>query len=272
MIIKATHPPVRILTIAGSDNSGGAGVQADIKTISALGGYAMSAITALTAQNTQGVAAVQLTPPEMVRAQMRAALEDIGVDAIKIGMLGDAFIAASVADVLHDVTAPIILDPVMVATSGDALLKDDAVQVLRSRLIPMARLITPNIPEAEALSGQKITNLRDQRAAAEALLSMGPKAVLIKGGHGDGDTLIDFLLWEKGEAVLESKRIETTSTHGTGCTLASALAVFLAQNLSLSDAVHLARRYVRGAIKNAPGFGAGHGPLDHGWINTGERL
>ncbi|MDQ7017536.1 MAG: bifunctional hydroxymethylpyrimidine kinase/phosphomethylpyrimidine kinase [Robiginitomaculum sp.] len=271
MIIKTTHPPVRILAIAGSDSSGGAGVQADIKTISALGGYAMSAITAITAQNTQGVEAVQLTPPELVRAQVRAVLEDVGVDAIKIGMLGDAFIAASVADVLHDVTVPIILDPVMVATSGDALLEDDAIQIIRSRLIPMARLITPNIPEAEALSGQKITNINTQRAAAEALLSMGPKAVLIKGGHGEGDILVDFLLWKKGEAVLESKRIETTSTHGTGCTLASALAVFLAQSLSLTDAVQLARRYVRGAIKNAPGFGAGHGPLDHGWINTGER-
>lgn len=267
-----TRPPVRILAIAGSDSSGGAGVQADIKTISALGGYALSAITAITAQSTQSVDAVQLTPPELVRAQVRAALEDIGVDAIKIGMLGDAFIAASIADVLHDVTAPIILDPVMVATSGDTLLKDDAIQILRARLIPMARLITPNIPEAEALSELKITGLHDQRAAAETLLAMGPGAVLIKGGHGEGDTLIDFLLWEKGEAVLESKRIETTNTHGTGCTLASAIAVFLAQQLSLTDAVRMARRYVRGAIKNAPGFGAGHGPLDHGWINTGERL
>ncbi|PHS23116.1 MAG: bifunctional hydroxymethylpyrimidine kinase/phosphomethylpyrimidine kinase [Robiginitomaculum sp.] len=262
--------PVRILSIAGSDSSGGAGIQADIKTICALGGYATTAITAITAQNTQGVAAVQMVPPDMVRAQIRAVLDDIGVDVIKIGMIGTGAITAAIADEIKALTMPIILDPVMVATSGATLLDKDAQDILRCDLLPLASVLTPNLPEAEALSGHSITSLDDVRSAAQTLLSMGPKAVLIKGGHGDGDTLIDFLLWEKGEAVLEGKRIKTTSTHGTGCTLSSALAVFLAQGLSLVDAVRRARKYVRGAIKNAPGFGAGHGPLDHNWMQSGD--
>ncbi len=262
-----TIKPVRVLSIAGSDSGGGAGVQADIKTISALGGYAMSAITAITAQNTVGVEAIHMVPPEMVQAQIRAIMDDIGVDTVKVGMLGNTAIANAVADVLKDVEVPIILDPVMVSSSGARLLDDKARDILRTRLFPMARLVTPNIPEAEALTGLSVTDLAEQRVAAEAILAMGAKAVLIKGGHGKGNNLADFLLWEKGEAVFESKRINTRHTHGTGCTLASAIAVFLAQNMSLIEAIRAARAYVRGAIKNAPGLGAGHGPLDHNWAN-----
>ncbi len=265
MTTQPDPPPVRVLSIAGSDSGGGAGVQADIKTVSALGGYAMTAITALTAQNTLGVDAVQLAPPKLVQKQIKAVLEDIGVDAIKIGMLGDAVIVGAVADTLHGVSVPLVLDPVIIATSGACLLDEGAIDVMRDRLIPMARLVTPNKPEAEALTGQSITGVAGQRAAAEVILAMGARAVLVKGGHGDEDILVDFLLWEKGEAVFESKRINTRHTHGTGCTLASAISVFLAQNMSLVEAVRAARAYVRGAIKNAPGFGHGHGPLNHGW-------
>ncbi len=268
---NASKQPVRVLSIAGSDSGGGAGIQADIKTISALGGYAMSAITAITAQNTISVTAVQTTPPKLVRAQIKAVLDDLGVDAIKIGMVGDAFVISAIADALAGINVPIILDPVMVASSGAALLPDDAVQILRDRLVPMARLITPNMPEAEALSGQNIITLNDQRVAAETILAMGPRAVLIKGGHGTGEKLTDFLLWDKGEAIFESRRIKTTQTHGTGCTLSSAIATLLAQGLSLSEAVRLARKYVRGAIEHAPGFGDGHGPLDHNWMQSGGR-
>ena len=260
--------PARILSIAGSDSSGGAGIQADIKTICALGGYAMTAITAITAQNTKGVDAVHRVAPEMVRAQIRAVLDDIGVDAIKIGMIGNGAIASVIAEEIKGFNVPIILDPVMVATSGASLLDADAQGILRDDLMPLARVLTPNLPEAEALSGQTIKTLDDVRRIAQTLLAMGPKAVLIKGGHTDGDTLVDFLLWENGEALFEGARIQTINTHGTGCTLASALAVFLAQGLSLTDAVRRARKYVRGAIKNAPGFGAGHGPLDHNWMQS----
>lgn len=263
--------PARVLAIGGSDSSGGAGVQADLKTIMALGGYAMSAITAVTVQNTVGVQAMHTLTPELVRDQIRAVLDDIGVDAVKTGMLGNAFVAAAVADALRDVKAPIVLDPVLAASSGAVLVDEDGRSVLRERLLPLAALVTPNIPEAEALSGQKITDPQDQRTAAEALLEQGAKAALITGGHGAGDDLVDVLLWDKGEAVLESKRIETTSTHGTGCTLASAIATGLAQGLPLLDAVRLGRKYVRGAIRHAPGLGAGHGPLDHDWMRRRSR-
>jgi len=260
--------PARILSIAGSDSSGGAGIQADIKTICALGGYAMTAITAITAQNTKSVAAVQMVAPDMVRAQIRAVLDDIGVDAIKIGMIGNGAVATVIADEIKTLNVPIILDPVKVSTSGDALLDTDAQGILRRDLLPLASVLTPNLPEAEALSGQNIKTLDDVRSVAEALLAMGPKSVLIKGGHAGGDTLVDFLLWQNGEALFEGTRIKTSHTHGTGCTLASALAVFMAQGLCLTDAVRRARKYVRGAIENAPGFGAGHGPLDHNWMQS----
>ncbi len=259
--------PARVLCISGSDSSGGAGMQADIKTVSALGGFALSAITAITAQNTQGVQNIENISPELVRDQIRSVLDDIGVDAIKIGMLGNAFIANAVADALQGVKAPIILDPVMVASSGDTLLENDAVHILRNRLLPMARLVTPNIPETQILCDMRISNLDDQRTAAEKLMAFGPEAVLVKGGHGTGETLSDVLVWAKGEAEFSGKRIKTRHTHGTGCTLASACATYLGQGLCLTDAVRLARRYVRGAILGAPGFGRGNGPLDHNWMN-----
>ncbi len=263
--MSAPDPVSRVLAIGGSDPSGGAGVQADIKTIAALGGYAMAALSAITVQNTLGVRSVQVLAPELVRAQIQAVREDIGMDAVKTGMLGNAFVAAAVADALTGVAAPLIIDPVLAATSGAALVDEDGLSVLRERLVPMAALVTPNIPEAEALTGMAISSLEQRRAAAGALLELGAGAVLITGGHDQGEALVDFLLWPKGEAVLHGKRIETRHTHGTGCTLASAIATYLAQGLELLDAVRLARQYVHGAIQNAPGLGAGHGPLAHGW-------
>ncbi len=258
-------PPARVLSIAGSDCSGGAGVQADLKTMAALGAYGMSAITAMTIQNTKNIAHIEVLAPDMVRAQIRTIIDDIGVDAIKIGMLGNAFVAGIVADTLTGVKIPMVLDTVMQATRGGALLDEDGVAVLRSRLIPMAKLVTPNSDEAARLSGIPVTSLADMRRAAQIILALGPEAVLVKGGHVPGEKIHDILLWHHGEAVFESKRINTRHTHGTGCTLATAIAVFLAQGLGLNDAVRQARTYVHGAIKNAPGFGGGNGPLDHDW-------
>ena len=257
--------PARLLAIGGSDPSGGAGVQADIKTIAALGGYAMSAITAVTVQNTRGVQQVQVLPPDLVRGQICAVAEDIGVDALKTGMLGNAFAAAAVADALAGLAAPVIIDPVLVSSSGTALLDEDGLSVLRARLLPMAALVTPNVPEAEALAGITIASLEDRRTAAAALLDMGAGAVLITGGDAAGETLTDFLMWPRGEAVLHGTRINTRHTHGTGCTLASAVATYMAQGLNLLDAVRLGRAFVHDAIRHAPGLGGGHGPLAHRW-------
>ncbi len=254
-----------VLSIAGSDSGGGAGIQADIKTITALGGYAVSAITAITAQNTQGVLQVQMLPPELVQAQIKAVLDDIGADIIKIGMLGTAEMVAAVTHTLSAYDIPIVLDPVMIAKGGAALLNEAASDALARELLPMAHLLTPNVPEAEVLSGQTIQNLSDQKRAAETLLGMGPQAVLLKGGHLPGEIIHDVLVWEQGEAVFEGPRINTRHTHGTGCTLASAIATWLALGLQLEEAVRLARRYVQKAIEHAPELGAGHGPLGHGW-------
>ncbi|VAV87464.1 Hydroxymethylpyrimidine phosphate kinase ThiD [hydrothermal vent metagenome] len=256
--------PARILSIAGSDSGGGAGVQADIKTITALGGYAASAITAITAQNTLGVSQIEILSPALVRAQIIAVLDDIGADMIKIGMLGSADMVVMVAETLRNQGIPIVLDPVMVAKGGADLVCKSAIASLAKNLLPQASLVTPNIPEAQILSGIKIKTLADQRAAAEKLLTLGPQAVLVKGGHLPGDILRDVLLWQTGEAIFEGKRLQTRHTHGTGCTLASAIATYLAQGLQLEEAVRLARKYLQNAIANAPGFGAGHGPLDHG--------
>lgn len=254
----------RVLIVAGSDCGGGAGIQADIKTVTALGGYAMTAITALTAQNTIGVTGIHVPPPEFVAEQMRACLDDIGADAVKTGMLHDAATIMAVADNLEGLDAPIVVDPVMVAKGGAELLQTDAVAALKARLLPMARLLTPNIPEAEALGGISIDNREAAGRAAAALSGMGPKAVLIKGGHMPGDTITD-LLFEGGNLVEEfaSPRIDTPHTHGTGCTLASAIATGLAQGQGLTEAVARARDYVVEAIRTAPGYGSGHGPLNH---------
>lgn len=243
----------RILIIAGSDSGGGAGIQADIKAVSALGGHAMTAITAITAQNTLGVTAVHPVPADMVLAQMDAVICDIGVDAVKIGMIGSAHTAHAVADRLEQLSGvPIIFDPVMVATSGSALADADTIAAF-TRLMRLATLTTPNLPELAALGGEEAV-----RAQAQALL--------VKGGHGEGDTLTDRLIEADGaETLWHDTRIDTPHTHGTGCTLASAIAAGLAQGLDLVAATRRAHAYVRKAIETAPGYGAGHGPLNHGW-------
>lgn len=264
----------RVLICAGSDSGGGAGIQADIKTVTALGGFAMTAITALTAQNTLGVQGVHGVPVAFIRAQMTAVLEDLGADALKTGMLHDAATIHAVCDEIAALAPglPLVADPVMVATAGSRLLADDAVETLRQRLLPMAVVITPNIPEAEELTGLTITDEAGMRAAGQVLLAMGARAVLLKGGHMEGEILVDLLVTPQGLHRYEDRRIVTRHTHGTGCTLASAIAVGLAQGLELEPAVRRARAYVRAAILRAPGFGAGHGPLDHGVTVDTSRL
>ena len=256
----------RVLIVAGSDSGGGAGIQADIKTVTALGGYAATAVTAITVQNTLGVTAVHGIPTEVVEAQAQAVLNDIGADALKTGMLGDAAMVRAVARVLDDAHGvPAVVDPVMVAKGGAALLARDAVQAVRELMVPRAALLTPNAPEAAALTGLAVETPDDLRRAADKLLNLGAKAVLMKGGHIAGGRVVDLLVTPDGETVFEGERIDTRHTHGTGCTLASACATGLAQGLGLTQAVARAWDYVHQAILHAPGFGAGHGPLDHGW-------
>jgi hydroxymethylpyrimidine/phosphomethylpyrimidine kinase len=255
----------RVLIIAGSDSGGGAGIQADIKSVTALGGFAATAITALTVQNTQGVFDVLDVPPDFIRQQMLRVLDDIGADALKTGMLSKPEVIDVVAAVLdaHAVRVPLVVDPVMVAKGGHKLLDDAAHGALKARLIPLAAVITPNIPEAEALTGLSIVTVDDMVAAGRALLALGPSAVLVKGGHLDGDVLTDVLLSGDGVESFDSPRQHTANTHGTGCSLASAIAAGLAQQLPLRAAVLRAREYVRLAIASAPGYGHGHGPLNH---------
>jgi hydroxymethylpyrimidine/phosphomethylpyrimidine kinase len=260
----------RVLIIAGSDSGGGAGVQADIKTVTALGGYAATAVTAITVQNTLGVSAVHPVPLAIVEAQARAVLDDIGADAIKTGMLGDVATVEAVARILSQAGLPAVIDPVMVAKGGAALLEPSAIGAVRERLVPLAALLTPNAPEAEALTGLTVASADDQRRAGEALLAAGAGAVLMKGGHVPGPRVLDLLLTPEGECAFEAERIETRHTHGTGCTLASACATGLAQGLTVVDAVARAWAYVQEAIARAPGFGAGHGPLDHAWPLRGR--
>ncbi|MFN9927217.1 MAG: bifunctional hydroxymethylpyrimidine kinase/phosphomethylpyrimidine kinase [Phenylobacterium sp.] len=255
----------RVLILAGSDSGGGAGVQADLKTVTMLGGYAATAITAVTVQNTLGVSGVHSIPLEIIAAQARSVLSDIGADAVKTGMLGDAATVALVAELLDEAKVPAVIDPVMVAKGGASLLANEAVAALRGLLIPRAALLTPNAPEAGALTGLAVESTDDLRRAGEALLKAGAQAVLMKGGHVAGDRLIDILMTPEGETAFEGPRIATRHTHGTGCTLASACAAGLAQGLSLTEAVARAWDYVHRAIETAPGLGAGHGPLDHGW-------
>jgi hydroxymethylpyrimidine/phosphomethylpyrimidine kinase len=255
----------RVLVIAGSDSGGGAGIQADIKTITALGAYAATAITALTAQNTLGVQGVMPVPPDFVRQQIAVVLDDIGADAIKTGMLADAGIIEAVADELVTRAGhiPLVVDPVMVAKGGASLLEPGAVAAVKTRLLPLASVITPNLPEAEALAGMPIPDVEAMRRAASVLLALGPRAVLLKGGHLPGDTVVDLLATADGTEEFTALRIASRHTHGTGCTLASAVAAGLAQGMALRSAVLRARSYVRAAIAAAPGFGAGHGPLNH---------
>ena len=264
--MNATSPG-RVLIVAGSDSGGGAGIQADIKTVTALGGYAMTAITALTAQNTQGVHGIHEVPPEFVAEQMRVVLEDIGADCIKTGMLHRPDVIEAICDVLEDVApdVPVVVDPVMVAKGGAALLADDAMDAMKRRMIPRAAVLTPNVPEAEALTGIEIRDVDGAGEAAIALSKLGPEAVLMKGGHLAGERLVDVLV-EGGSvtALIEGERIDTRHTHGTGCTLASAIATGIAQGMATRDAVKRARAYVADAIASAPGLGSGHGPLNHG--------
>jgi len=257
----------RVLIIAGSDSGGGAGIQADIKTVTALGGYAATAITALTIQNTLGVAGVVATPRDAVRAQMEAVLKDIGADALKTGMLGDKLLVETIAEAFEDLAAgiPRVIDPVMVASSGDSLLPRDAIDAVRQLMIPGAALVTPNAPEAEVLTGKAVDGVNGQRRAAEKLLEMGAVAALVKGGHVPGDMIVDVLATQAGESFFDGPRIETKATHGTGCTLASGIAAGIARGLALGDAVALSRAYLIEAIRRAPGLGQGNGPVDHGW-------
>ncbi len=254
----------RVLIIAGSDSGGGAGIQADIKTCAAFGAYAATAITAVTAQNTLGVQQVQAMSPELVRAQIRSVLDDIGADVIKIGMLANKAIIEAVADEIEDEDAFVVLDPVMVATSGDKLLEDDAVEAMKTRLIPVCDLITPNIPEAQILTGLSIDDVDDFGKAGEALIEMGAYAALIKGGHMKGNMVIDVLVSEDENALMSAPRIKSKHTHGTGCTLASAIAAAMALGAPMDEAVNTAREYVFEAIRSAPGLGQGKGPLNHG--------
>jgi hydroxymethylpyrimidine/phosphomethylpyrimidine kinase len=254
----------RIAVIAGSDSGGGAGIQADIKTITALGGYAMTVVTAITAQNTLGVAAVHMIPNAMVAAQFHAIMDDIGADAIKIGMLGNQEMIACVAGLLKAKQhIPIILDPVMQAKGGAALLEDTACTALKTTLLPYASLLTPNIPEAERLCGFAIHTHADRERACLTLVAAGAKAVLLKGGHSDAPVLRDILYDGYDFHTFDTPRINTAHTHGTGCTFASAVTTFLAQGAPMKDAVANAQSYVRRAILSAPEFGKGHGPLWH---------
>lgn len=257
----------RALTIAGSDSGGGAGIQADLKTFSAFGCYGMSALTAITAQNTCEVSAIHAIPADIVAAQIKAVIDDIGVDAVKIGMLNEPKVISAVAACLNDCgTENIVLDPVMVAKSGDKLLQDDAVESLRQNLIPKAIIITPNIPEAEVLSGLKIATPKDLEIVAKSLLDLGPRAVLIKGGHFEHQHSPDYLVTKNGTHLwLDAERTESANTHGTGCTLSSAIAASLALGTSLEQAVKQAKNYITEAIVAGKDYqlGHGHGPVKH---------
>ncbi len=256
----------KVLVIGGSDSGGGAGIQADLKTITVLGGYAMSAITALTAQNTLGVSEVMGVPARFVAAQIDAVLSDLGADVIKTGMLYNASVAATVAERCAKLApqTQLIVDPVMVSSSGHELLSREGREVLLDQLLPRAALITPNLPEASLLTGLDIRSVADLGRAADALLALGASAVLVKGGHLEGDQVVDLLRTADGDEVyFDDERIQTRSTHGTGCTLASAIAAGVAEGLTLRDAVAQARDFVRGALQNAPGLGRGTGPLNH---------
>ncbi|WP_101341175.1 bifunctional hydroxymethylpyrimidine kinase/phosphomethylpyrimidine kinase [Cereibacter azotoformans] len=255
-----------ILSIAGSDPSGGAGIQADIKAIGANGGYGMAVLTALTAQNTRGVTGVELVAPAFVTAQLRAVLTDVRTDAIKIGMLGTAAITEAVAAELAGQRAPVVLDPVMVAKGGDRLLAAEAVAALRERLMPLARIVTPNLPEAADLLGEaEVSDRAGMERQARALLALGPAAVLLKGGHLAGEDCPDLFLDRDRMEWLVAPRTNTRNTHGTGCTLSSALATHLALSGDALAACRAAKTYVSGAIAGADALsvGSGHGPTDH---------
>lgn len=250
----------RVLTVAGSDSGGGAGIQADLKTFSALGVFGMSAITAITAQNTYEVRDIVKIPPESVRAQIRAVVEDIGVDAVKTGMLFSTDIIEVVAEELSKLEVPIVVDPVMVAKSGARLLKEDAIEVMKGKMFPLAHVITPNLPEAEVLSGMKIKDESGMRKAAEIISELGAKAVLVKGGHLRA---VDVLYHEGEFYKFEADKVETKNTHGTGCSFASAIAAYLAKGYGLIESVDRAKKFITLAVKFGLGLGRGSGPVNH---------
>jgi len=255
----------RVLIVAGSDSGGGAGIQADIKTVTALGGFAATAVTALTAQNTLGIFGVLPVEASFVRQQIDVVLADIGADCIKTGMLVSAEVIETLVEALEASAphTPVVVDPVMLSSSGERLLDREAVDTLKRALLVRATVVTPNLPEAEALTGMAVRDIADMRRAAESLLTLGAKAAVVKGGHLDGNTVNDVIATEAGGFILSSPRIETRHTHGTGCTLASGIATGLAQGMSLRPAIERARRYLVAALASAPGYGQGHGPLDH---------
>ncbi len=261
------------LTIAGSDSGGGAGLQADLKAFEAHGVFGMSVVTALTAQNTREVRAVHAVPPSFVSEQIDAVADDLPVGAVKTGMLASADVVAAVADgIARHGLGPVVVDPVMVSKGGHALLEDDAVAAVVERMLPLAALVTPNAHEAARLTGRGVRTLDDARRAAEAILAMGPGAVLVKGGHLDGEAdAVDLLLTPDGETVFREARIDTPNTHGTGCTYASAIAANLARGLALTDAVGRARRYLQEAIRQSLPLGGGHGPTRHFWFLDGTE-
>jgi hydroxymethylpyrimidine/phosphomethylpyrimidine kinase len=254
------------LTIAGSDSGGGAGIQADLKTFAAHRVFGTSAITAVTAQNTLGVTMWQALPADLVTAQIEAVAGDIGADAVKVGMLANAAIVEAVAAAIADMDLPhVVLDPVMIAKGGDRLLEADAVATLRLELLPRAHIVTPNVPEAEVLAEMKIASLDDMRTAGERILARGPRVVLVKGGHLDGPDSVDIAVTRERSFELRAPRVATRNTHGTGCTLSSAIAANLALGMDDRGALTRAREYLDGAIRHAPDIGRGHGPLGHFW-------
>jgi hydroxymethylpyrimidine/phosphomethylpyrimidine kinase len=254
------------LTIAGSDSGGGAGIQADLKTFAAHGVFGTSAITAVTAQNTFGVSAWQALPADLVTAQIEAVAGDIGADAVKTGMLANAAIVEAVAAAIASLDLPlVVVDPVMVAKGGDRLLEEDAIAALRSELLPRAHVVTPNIPEAEVIAEMPIRSTDDMRTAGDRILAMGPRVVVVKGGHLDSPDVVDIVCTREGGYELRGPRIPGRATHGTGCTLASAIAANLALGSGDREAIERARAYLEGAIRHAPRIGHGHGPLDHFW-------
>jgi hydroxymethylpyrimidine/phosphomethylpyrimidine kinase len=256
----------RALTIAGSDSGAGAGIQADVKTFAAHGVYGTCAITAVTAQNTQGVVCWQALEADLVTAQIEAVVSDIGADAVKVGMLANAAIAEAVAAAIRALDLPqVVVDPVMIAKGGDRLVSDEGMATIRTELLPLAHVVTPNIPEAEALTGMSIHSLTDMRDAAARILRLGPRVVLVKGGHAGGPESVDVCATATASFEIRAPRIDTPHTHGTGCTLSSAIAANLALGLPDREAIELAREYLDGALRHAPGLGRGHGPLNHFW-------
>ena len=259
-------PPRIALTIAGSDSSGGAGIQADLKTFAALDVYGLSAVTAVTAQNTTGITAITPLSADLVIAQIEAVAGDIDVHATKTGMLATAAIVEAVAAAIEELDlALVVVDPVMVSKSGARLLGDDGVQVMRAELLPRAFVVTPNLPEAEVLSGKRVASIADAREAARRIHDAGAANVIVTGGHGEGDEIVDLLFDGRAFTELRTPRIDTRNTHGTGCTFASAVAAYLAHGHTPAEAAARAQRYVAGAIRHAIAIGHGHGPLNHFW-------